>query len=44
MEKPLNGDGFGDTTGKAFDIEIEEECDCDDEEETHVKMNPMVQW
>ena len=41
----LNGDGFGDTTGKAFDIEIEEECDCDDEEEEISKdesNGPMV--
>ena len=26
--EPLNGDGFGDTTGKAFDVEIDE---CDEE-------------
>ena len=26
--EPLNGDGFGDTTGKAFDVEIDE-CDED---------------
>ena len=26
--KPLNGDGFSDTDGKAFDVEIEE---CDEE-------------
>lgn len=26
--EPLNGDGFGDTTGKAFDVEIDE-CDSD---------------
>ena len=42
----LNGDGFGDTTGKAFDIEIEEECDCDDEEEEEISKDesngPMV--
>ena len=27
--KPLNGDGFSDTDGKAFDVEIEE---CEEDE------------